>query len=104
MSRTQKSMEKETGNEGDSLSVTKDADLEQYWEDVWYAYDRVHGLLKERHAEILDALREIDTTDPYMIGFVSGLKTGCRISRDLVMVALEKASTKEHYLPNASKL
>lgn len=83
-----------------NLSEPEKEKMEKYWADVVNAYSNLCELIQERHEEVLGALGLIDSSSPYLMGFETGLRTGCQLSQDLIVVAIDQAAHKEHVLPD----
>lgn len=99
------------GNEGECAQRAESSPIEilsepekekmaEYWADLVNVYSNLWELIQERHEELLGSLGQIDTSNPYLMGFETGLRTGCQLSQDLIVVAFDQAASKEHVLPD----
>lgn len=87
-----------------NLSEHEKEKMEKYWTDAVDTYSNLWELIRERHEELLGALGLIDSSSSYLMGFETGLRTGCQLSQDLIVVAISQAANKEHVLPDELRL
>lgn len=66
------------------------------------ALERLTEYMRDRARNIEDCMRNLDTLDPYMLGYHRGLEVGLNIAVDLVSIAETRAFLGEPVMTDRS--